>query len=165
MTSHQPACAAAYRPSVIHRLIDLAPHQAEEVEEAALLSWRARVDEIRGDLEELLSARRHLSRAGLGEHPQVSRSVVAFGFPELSSVAGSTAELREALEAALRDTIERFEPRLLHPRVVCLELGSGGGTARFRLEAAVRADPSPRRVAFDTTLDVDRARCAIMEVS
>ena len=56
-----------------------------------------------------------------------------------------------------RESLMRFEPRLMNVRVVLVESTQlKAQQVRFTIEATLRMDPSPEQIVFDTVLEVSR---------
>ena len=67
---------------------------------------RQMLDAVRRDLEELLNTRQPDPPP---EFPEVARSVVAYGLPDLSSVGGASIPQRDALCRVIEATMEYAE--------------------------------------------------------
>jgi type VI secretion system protein ImpF len=144
-------------PSILDRLID---------PDAAGTSWRRgygpaqMADAVQRDLEELLNTRQ--THAGLPpEFEQVGSSIVAYGLPDLVSLAADSPEQRTEIGRVLESIIARFEPRLKDVRASLLDPGdSKERKVRFRVEARLSVEPAPE-VAFDTILELTTGRYQI----
>ena len=121
-------------------------------------------EELRRDLEDLLSTRRHLGGAIRGALPHVSRSVLFYGLPDLGPLSASVEDASEGLREEIAEVVSAFEPRLVRPRILTLDLRPGWQVARFRLEAGVASAPALERVVFDTEVNERGARCAVEEI-
>ena len=144
-------------PSILDRLIDpesggTASRRGYGVEQMA--------DAVRRDLEDLLNTRQ--THFGLpDEWPEVERSVVAFGLPDLTSLNAITAQQRENIGRAIEAVVARFEPRLKDVRATLIESADGlQRTVRFRVDARLIVDPAPE-VAFDTILELLTGHAAV----
>lgn len=120
---------------------------------------------VRRDLECLLNARRSwLPLEASGK--ELKTSVLGYGLPDFTVMDLSTDEGRQWLCEEVRETINRFEPRLTRVRV---ELRDGDTPIdrqlRLRIDAVLLVDPVPEPVAFDSqvepvTLAVTLQECA-----
>lgn len=140
-------------PSLLDRLTDEAPRAPADSpvrEDESLRRYRRGVQR---DLEDLLNTRRTIVPVGQS-FPCVRNSVHEFGIPDiLSSVPGS-AEGRLQVIQDIRDTIQRFEPRLSDVQVRLAETDEiGTSQVRFIVEAVLHLDASSERVKFDSVLD------------
>jgi type VI secretion system protein ImpF len=147
----RPDARQGLTPSLLDRLID--PDSA---------GTRARpgytveqmADAVQRDLEDLLNTRQ--SHEGLPEedYGEVARSILAYGFPDLTSLNAITPEQRDQIGRLLEGIIGRYEPRLRDIRATLVDPGDGKQrTIRFRIEARLRVEPAPE-VAFDTILEL-----------
>jgi len=106
------------------------------------------------DLEWLLNTRQTIEPAG-DAHPRVRDSVHHFGLADLTSLAAGSHEVRGEVLRQVEEAIHRFEPRLSRVRVVAVDDAPGGARElRFAVEGLLQMDPEPRRVTFDTVLEV-----------
>jgi type VI secretion system protein ImpF len=140
-------------PSVLDRLLDDDPVVPTEPARNRSQMLRDLKLSVRRDIESLLNARRRnvvLPR----ELPELAQSLLSYGVADFSGTGPATAKQREGFCRALEAVIRANEPRLLEVRV---ELASnpepGDRTLRFRIDALLRADPSPEPVIFDSTLE------------
>src|SRR5262245_18395767 len=105
------------RPSLLDRLTDHSPEERRESIEAAAQTGLQLKECVRRDLAWLLNTI-HMSATdgSLDDFPEVSRSVLNFGIPDL---AGQTLSGLDAgkLERSLKEVILQYEPRLLRRTV------------------------------------------------
>ncbi|HEY7394822.1 MAG TPA: type VI secretion system baseplate subunit TssE [Gemmatimonadaceae bacterium] len=93
---------------------------------------------VLGNLRRLFNAR----RGSLAHVPE-------YGLPDLSDVSPSSPEKIEALRVAIREAVERFEPRLQKVRVT----REGGRADSSHLVFLLSAQMGPNaRVRFQTTI-------------
>jgi len=87
---------------------------------------------------------------------RVRKSIVNYGLPDISNRVVGEVRLRE-IQSELRETLIRYEPRLLkHTMVVKQdEAGSSDQQIRFVVTADMRADPVPTSVEFITEVEFD----------
>jgi type VI secretion system protein ImpF len=106
-------------------------------------------DSLRRDLEWLLNSRR---RVGLPPGVrELDRSVVGYGLPDLSRFYPHSATDRDALQEAIAQAVEAFEPRLRSPRVVLEPPDGTEPGLRFRIEGEL-AQPAAGWVGFSGRL-------------
>jgi len=146
----------AVRPSLFDRLTDLAPREPADRlvsrEESAAAFRRS----VQRDVEALLNTRRTIVPVPVGCN-EVLRSVHEYGLHDTTGIAVGTVEGRRRLTDDIRDSLTRFEPRLMNVRVVLVESTQlKAQQVRFTIEATLRMDPSPEQVVFDTVLEVSR---------
>lgn len=144
-------------PSILDRLID---------PDSAGTTWLRgygvdqMLDAVRRDLEDLFNT--HDARIDLpGGLPEVERSILAYGLPDLPSLYIAAGRRKEDIGRLLEGIIRQFEPRLLDIKARLIE----GGTekerrVRFHIEARLAVDPSPE-VAFETVLELATGQTSI----
>jgi type VI secretion system protein ImpF len=150
------------RPSVLDRLIDDAPGHAADPEPG----WEESIDRYRAsvvrDLEWLLNTRRSPDPGPLDGFPELRRSLMAYGPPDVTSLSGDTSQTRRRLLRQLEELIRIFEPRLTGARVR-LDEGEAEGSRqiRFVVEGMLRLESADERVVFDTVLEVSSGRFVV----
>lgn len=143
-------------PSLVDRLIGV-PLQTSDARREAFLA----------DLEWLLNARadRYIRDDGsnqLDAHPEVARSVVNYGIPDLagSSIAG--LDLR-ALEDRVSRAIHDFEPRLV-PGTVKVRTVAMSDSVGFSIEGELRTlEQVPERFLVLVNVDFETGACSLGE--
>lgn len=149
--------AQALQPSILDRLID---------PDSAGTSWRQgysveqMIDAVRRDLEDLLNTRR--SSLGLPQgYPEVQRSPIAYGLPDLISLDAITIQERAEIGRVIEAVIAQFEPRLKDVKAVMLDPGDANDrSVRYRIDARLRLEPAPD-VSFDTILELTTGHTAV----
>lgn len=166
-----PRGAAPVQPSFLDRLIGDYDYPR--------LSWDQSVDlfkqAVRRDLEWLLNTRRNPTTDNPNERPgtpgadvwfmderhsEVKTSMFQYGFPDVNSFS---AKDRNRITALLDETIKVFEPRLQDVRVTCESSPEDKRVLRFTIRAMLRTDPAPRRVFFDTVLQLNSGEYEVQE--
>ena len=151
------------QPSLLDRLTDLEPARPADpptTREASAQAFRASVQR---DVEWLLNTRRTIDPAPPG-CPEVRLSVHEYGLPDTTGLGPSTKQGREWLLQNLRDTLERFEPRLTDVRVRLVDVSQvNAPQMRFVIEATLRMDPDAEQVVFDTVLEVASGEYAVLD--
>ena len=144
------------QPSLLDRLTDETPEESVEPASKRVIDLvRLREITLR-DLGWLLNTSNIESEHDLETYPNVARSVLNYGVPELS---GSIATINRAVEIrqAIRLAIERFEPRII-PETLEVDMrqekvGSGAIIA-FDIRGELWAEPVPIDLYLRTALDV-----------
>jgi len=146
----------AVRPSLLDRLTDLSPREPADHQVSREESAAAYRRSVQRDVENLLNTRRTIVRVPAGCN-EVLRSVHEYGLYDTTGLAVGTPAGRRALTEDIRESLLRFEPRLLNVRVVLVESTQlKAQQVRFTIEATLRMDPSPEQIVFDTVLEVSR---------
>ncbi|WP_179381035.1 type VI secretion system baseplate subunit TssE [Jannaschia marina] len=110
------------------------------------------------DLESLISTVRLDASVPLPEDSRIARSVVNYGFADLSRAAGTTKS-RDAIAETIRASLLSFEPRLV-PGSVTVSPGEDEDEAAeknrltFRVEAEIAADPADLPLDFVAEVDL-----------
>lgn len=140
-------------PSVLDRLLDDDPGVSTEPARNRSQLLRDMKFAVRRDVENLLNARRR----NVSLPPalvELQKSLLSYGVADFSGTGPATAKQREAFCRVLEEVIRSNEPRLLEVKVeVAANPEAGDRTLRFRIDALLRADPSPEPVIFDSTLE------------
>ena len=96
--------------------------------------------------------------------PEVKRSLLCFGLPDISSITLQDPGDEHKLLRSLEEAIEIFEPRLAHARVTSKEpFRSGQQAITFHVEAVLMVDPAPERISFDTVLEITKGAYSVKE--
>jgi type VI secretion system protein ImpF len=86
---------------------------------------------------------------------ELHRSVYEYGLLDSTGVSVGTKVGRERILEALRDTIDRFEPRLMQTKVRLVDADQGKNPQlRFVIQSVLRMDPNHEQVMFDTVLEI-----------
>lgn len=147
----QPNQATRLLPSVLDRLLDPNTMGTKMQQGYSTEEMQAKV---KRDLNDLLNARRP-PRELLEDLPEVSRSVFAFGLPDLKDYQSLSPEAISALCTEIEQIISQFEPRLIHVKVTpkTSQENTKFGKLDFEISATLNVNPFPP-VIFNTMLDV-----------
>jgi type VI secretion system protein ImpF len=105
------------------------------------------------DLEELLNTRCRCELLPEGME-ELEESLVNYGLPDFSGTKMTGSLERNQLRRLLKDTIRRFESRLLHVNVTLIENSDASDPRlHFRIDAKLDTQPSPEPVVFDSHLE------------
>lgn len=155
------------QPSLLDRLTDDEPEQSVESRDRRVLS----LDKIRAcvlrDLQWLLNASNMDQVKDLEEYPQVQNSVLNYGIPDLTGLTASGIQISE-LERRIRDSIWRFEPRILRHtlRVNARLYGnlSNNNALVFEIAGEMWAQPLPLQLYMRTEVDLDTGNVLVQEM-
>ncbi len=156
------------QPSLLDRLTDDEPHRQKESRERRVLS----IDRLRScvlrDLRWLLNTGHLQQMQPLDDYPEVARSVVNYGVPDLSGQILSVADVPR-LQQAVRQAILDFEPRILRNTVRVRASVSpnamGHNTLSFEVEGSLWAQPMPLRMFMKTEIDLETGHVDVIEQS
>ena len=146
------------QPSLLDRLTDNAPDKTHESREQRVFSLTRLREAVLRDLAWLLNTTNLECAQDLTGHPEVVRSVLNFGLPDLSGVTVAGTDAAE-FERALRQAILAFEPRILgHTLKVTLEVNESQmnhNALTFVIAGELWAQPVPLRLYLKTEIDLD----------
>ena len=146
------------QPSLLDRLTDTDPHSKQESREQRVLSMQRLRESVRRDLAWLFNAVNLSAVEDLRDYPEVVRSVVNFGLPDLSGHTVSSVDVIE-LERLLRQCVRDFEPRILpnsvKVRLVVDEQKMSHNAMVFDIEGELWAQPLPLHLFLRTEVDLD----------
>jgi len=146
------------RPSLIDRLTDREPDRRRERVDAQQVDDAHLRQQVRRDLTWLFNTTHLESSLDLSEFPEISRSVLNYGIPDLigrtvSSVNGN------ALKQQLRSALSSFESRLIQDTIdiqVTRASTSAGKPALFiEISGSLRAEPMPMAIRMRAEVDID----------
>jgi type VI secretion system protein ImpF len=154
------------QPSLLDRLTDDDPTNRQEPPERRVLSANRLRESVRRDLTWLFNTTNMATLVDLSQYPEVERSTLNFGIPDLT---GRTAQSLDQpnLVRALRRAIWDYEPRLLRNTVkvdVTVDPdGHGSNTMRFHIEAELWSQPLPLRLFLQTDVDLEDGEARVTE--
>lgn len=141
-------------PSLLDRLTDEAPKEMADPMVTREESERRFRRSVERDVELLLNTRRTMFPAPDGL-PELRHSVYDYGLLDTTGIPVGTKSGRERLLTALKDAIQRFEPRMIETRVRLVDADQvKSPQMRFVIEAVLLLDREREPVVFDTVLEV-----------
>ncbi len=153
------------RPSVLDRLFDNDTHNKTERDPDHHQLLRELRNSIRRDLEFLLNTRFYISEPP-DNFPELNKSLLNYGLPDLASVNIIDIEKRNEFAKKLEQTLNYFEPRFKSVKVSFMEnFDKSDRTLRFRIDAVIYADPLPEIVVFDSILESATRMVSVKEIS
>jgi type VI secretion system protein ImpF len=153
------------QPSLLDRLTDVRPDVRTSTAGVKVLSMEELRDGVRRDLAALFNATALETVEDLTDFPNVQRSTLNFGMPDLSGKTASGMDLQE-LERALSRAIQQFEPRLLEETV---KVSSDMYDAKShnlmvaKIEAELWSQPLPQKLLLRTELDLENGEVKLAE--
>jgi type VI secretion system protein ImpF len=156
------------QPSLLDRLTDDEPDRQRESREKRILNSMQLRESVRRDLSWLLNNTYLQAIEDLSAYPEVIRSTLNYGVPDLAGRTATTVDVKE-LEKSLRAAILMFEPRLLQDSIrlksVVDPKGSTHNDLSFVIEAELWAQPVPLRVFLKTDVDLETGEIAVTETT
>jgi type VI secretion system protein ImpF len=157
------------QPALLDRLTDDEPEKKLESREQRVISIAKLRSSVLRDLSWLLNSVHFSATNDLSGCPMVEESVLNYGVP--SFAGGSMDALGAArVEAALREAILRFEPRLL-PNSVKVKLvqeslrEDAHNTIALEIDAELWCQPLPLQMYMKTEFDLEIGAARVIEQS
>ncbi|MDC0935265.1 type VI secretion system baseplate subunit TssE [Pirellulales bacterium] len=154
------------QPALLDRLADDEPDKLLESRDKRILSIERLHDCVVRDLSWLLNAENLASAHDLEEFPDAAASTINYGIPAMSGqiIVGKD---RTRIEDSIRQSILRFEPRLL-PNTVHVRASLDDGDSRpnamaFEIEASVWAQPIPLQLLVKAEVDLETGEFQVSE--
>jgi len=156
------------QPSLLDRLRDDEPLNPEESADRRVLSHGQLRDSVKRDLACLLNATHLAAVQDLHDFPDVERSTINYGIPDLAGRPASTIETG-ALARLIKRAITLFEPRLLGPslkvQVTVNPDGHDPNALRFDIESELWAQPLAVRLRLRAELDLEDGETSVFETA
>jgi type VI secretion system protein ImpF len=156
------------QPSLLDRLTDNEPDRNAEGRENRVLSPARLRESVRRDLSWLFNSVNLASVQSLEDFPEVERSTLNYGLPDLSGKTGSSVHI-PTLEKAIRRIVWEFEPRLLKQSVRIKVMHSpeayNHNALVILIEAELWAQPLPLRLFLRTDVDLETGQVTVSEAS
>ncbi|MET0388967.1 MAG: type VI secretion system baseplate subunit TssE [Polyangiales bacterium] len=146
------------QPSLLDRLTDDEPDVQEESREKRALSQERLRQSVLRDLTWLFNTTNMAALVDLTQLPEVARSVLNYGLPDLAGHTVSGMDV-PALEQLLKRAIWNYEPRLV-PHTVRVRLAvdpneMSHNSMSFAIEAELFAQPLPQQLYLRTEIDLE----------
>jgi type VI secretion system protein ImpF len=156
------------QPSLLDRLTDDEPEKRQESREKRVLSPSRLRESVRRDLSWLFNTVNLASTQPLDDYPEVEKSTLNFGLPDLAGRTASSID-KLALERLLRRAVWDFEPRLTRAAVkvkLIVDPDKMSHNAMcFSIEAELWAQPLPLRLFLRTDLDLETGEVSVTEMA
>jgi type VI secretion system protein ImpF len=119
------------------------------------------------DLTWLFNATRSLLRSEVERHPDLAGSVLAYGLPPLAGELASKLDIT-VLERTIRDTIVRFEPRILPAtlKVRAVEVDNmleAHNRIEFMISGHLWSQPVPLEILLRTQVDLEAGQVEVVD--
>ena len=109
-------------------------------------------DSVKRDLGWLLNTRQVVDDR-LPFYPEVSRSVYAYGLPDITSINVGAIHDQNELLRRMERCIEFFDKRLTKTEIMLEPMVGLNRVLRFSISGIVLMDPAPEEIVIDTILD------------
>jgi type VI secretion system protein ImpF len=119
------------------------------------------LESVREDLDELLNTRSS-HQVLETQYPEVTRSIVTYGLPDITALSGTTSSKHESIGRLIETIILQHEPRLRNVRATMVMPGALDMRVVYHIDAELRVDPFPP-VDFDTEVELITGHAKIRE--
>ncbi len=154
------------QPSLLDRLTDNEPDKADESRELRVITAARLREYVTRDMSWLLNCTRHWSSEELADYPEVERSVLNFGIPDLAGAALSGID-PGALQNSVRAAILNFEPRLTGSSLQVTVSTDPGRMDRqsltFQIASEMWAQPMPLNLYLKTEVDLETGEFSVTQ--
>jgi type VI secretion system protein ImpF len=155
------------QPSLLDRLTDDDSASTHEGRDKRVLTMRGLRRAVLRDLVWLFNSTGLSCVQDLEDYPYVEKSVVNFGFSDLSGKTASSLDAH-AVASALRQAIWDFEPRILRDTLqVVVKTGACAGPVTnqivFEVHGQLWAHPLPERLYLKTELDLEQGEIRVYD--
>src|SRR5262245_57207525 len=155
------------QPSLLDRLTDDEPDRKQESRDRRVLSPSRLRECVRRDLTWLFNTTNLASMIDLEGEPEILRSVINFGMPDLAGHTLSSVDIK-AMERLLTRVIWDFEPRLVKStvkvRLLADDQRMSHNAMTFNIEAELWAQPLPLRLFLRTEIDLENGGITVHDV-
>ena len=154
------------QPSLLDRLTDDEPGKSDESREKRVISANRLRECVTRDMSWLLNCVNLGADEELADYPEVARSVLNFGIPDLTGMALSGMDA-SVLQRQIREAIVAFEPRLTASTLRVTVNANSGRMDRqslvFNIESEMWAQPIPLNLYLKTEVDLESGAFHVTE--
>lgn len=145
------------QPSLLDRLTDSNPDGKTDTLDERVMSFRRLRESVIRDLEWLLNTGRLEISGELGSHPEVRKSVLNYGIPDISgiSIASRDSEsIAQDIRQAILD-LSQILPTTLKVSIAVDDTRKNEDTMILEIQGELWWQPLPERFYLKATLDLD----------
>ena len=146
------------QPSLLDRLTDLEPDKSVESSSQQSMSQSQFKAAVIRDLGWLLNSVALNVCVDLDKFPEVQRSVLNYGLPDMSGHTSSTVDIL-SVEKSIRVAIQEFEPRIIRSSLKVKVHSNPDEMSHnsmiFEIAGEVFGQPSPFQVVLKSELDLE----------
>ncbi len=154
------------QPSLLDRLTDLHPEKSKESTAQQSMSQKEFKDAVIRDLGWLLNSVSLDVCVDLEAYPEVARSVLNFGLPDISGHTTSTIDVR-SVENSVKRAIRQFEPRIIRNSLRVMVHSNPSDMSHnslvFEIQGAVFGQPSPFQIVLRSELNLECGEFSVTE--
>lgn len=155
------------QPCLLDRLTDEQSDLQVESRAQRVVSLTRFREGVLRDLRWLFNSQRHREQEGLGEFPQVDKSVFNFGLRDFAGLLSEGGDVRE-VEKEITETLLFFEPRIIRRTLqvkVFREDSTGPQRNPHQISLQISADlwaqPLPEKFFAKTMIDLETGNCVL----
>ncbi|MFB3893150.1 MAG: type VI secretion system baseplate subunit TssE [Phycisphaerae bacterium] len=152
------------QPCLLDRLVDDQPDSKVESRDQRVVSMRRYRDGVLRDLNWLLNTGCRSSEDHLEDYPEVARSVLNYGTPDLCGQTASGVS-PEQIERNVIKAIQAFEPRIIRNSLSirpAVEQNAMSHNAVFlEIRGELWALPAPEVLYVKTQVDLETGQCEL----
>lgn len=156
------------QPSLLDRLTDRNTEKTKESITQQSMSQKEFKDAVIRDLAWLLNSVSLDVCVDLEAYPEVRRSVLNYGLPDISGHTSSTIDVK-AVESSVKKAIQEFEPRIirnsLRVKVHSDPADMTHNSLVFEIEGTVFGQPSPFQIMLRSDLNLECGEYSLKEKS
>lgn len=153
-------------PFLLDRLTDDQPQSQVETRDQRLLSPRQMRQAVLRDLAWLLNAHSRPVGDPIEGYPEVAKSVLNFGIPDLTGVT-ATGVSGSYVERLVKQCITRYEPRIksasLQVKAVEVVEANASHVVTMEIKAEAYNVPMPEHLYLRTQLDLETGQVDVKE--
>jgi type VI secretion system protein ImpF len=154
------------QPSLLDRLTDFEPSQVKESTSQQSMSQKQFKEAVIRDLGWLLNSVALDVCEDLEKYPEVQRSVLNFGLPDMSGHTSSNVIIR-TMENTIKAVIQQFEPRIVNNSLK-VKINSNPdemshNSLVIEIAGAVFGQPSPFQVVLKSELNLECGEFQVKE--
>jgi type VI secretion system protein ImpF len=154
------------QPSLLDRLTDQDPDRLEEGVDKKFATLEQLRDAVKRDLTWLLNSCNLGSTQDLSNYPEVARSTINYGMPDLAGATRSGIDAH-SLERTIRQAILDFEPRILRHglkvHTVDLQDHDVERSLTIQIEGVLWAQPAPIDIVLQSEVNLEDGSVAVRE--
>ena len=154
------------QPSLLDRLTDKARDSRSESRDHRVLSMQKLRAAVLRDLAWLMNTGHLETTDDLEPYPEVGKSVLNYGIPDISGLNIAGADTA-SVEKAVRDAIVKFEPRIsansVHVSVAKDDKQMNRNAMVFNIEGQLWAEPTPMALYLKTELDLETGSVSVKD--
>ena len=154
------------QPSLLDRLTDDERSNEKESRDKRVLSLRRLREGVIRDLAWLLNTANLAVTEDLDPYPEVRRSVLNYGIPDMTGKTSSSTDPSE-IERFLKQAILDFEPRILRNGLRVLvsvtDAQMSHNAMTIEIQGEIWAQPVPERLFLKTEIDLETGSVSVYE--